>query len=51
MDEVLGYDQDKKNKLVLGTIKFDGKGEIIETTDRQLTVNKENQTLEIKDIF
>ncbi len=51
LDEILGYDQTNKNKLILGTIKFNGNGNIIETTDRDLTVNKENQTLEIKNIF
>lgn len=51
LDEVLWYDKAKKNKLVLWTIKFDGNGEIIETEDRNLKVNKENQTLEIKNLF
>jgi hypothetical protein len=51
LDEVLWYDFKNKNKLVLGTIKFDGKGEIIETEDRNLKINKKNQTLEIKNIF
>ncbi|MFA7298871.1 MAG: hypothetical protein WC010_04475 [Candidatus Absconditabacterales bacterium] len=51
LDEILGYDKDNKNKLILGTVKFDGNGEIIETTDRNIAINKKNQTLEIKDIF
>jgi len=51
LDEVLWYDLENKNKLILGTIKFDGKWEIIETEDRNLKINKKNQTLEIKDIF
>lgn len=52
LDEVLWYDLEKENKLILGTIKFDGNGEIKESKeDRYLKINKKNQTLEIKDIF
>ena len=51
LDEVLWYDTKNEKKLILGTINFDGKWEIQETKDRNLTINKKNQTLEINDIF
>ncbi len=52
LNEPLGFDKKNPiNTLILGTIKFDGKGEIIETEDRLLKVNKANQTLEVKDLF